>query len=84
MPLTALIPEDHEKITINQGSIGDCYLLATLDCVANVGTEGRERLKSLFTQTKEGVTVRIPRSQISDNLKLKMLEKRYKYSYGFI
>lgn len=81
MPLTALFPGDHEKITISQGKIGDCYLLATIDCVANLSKKGRDRLKSLFTQTKDGVIVRIPRSKLSSNLQTKTLGTRYQYTH---
>ena len=54
---------------IQQGRSGDCYLLASLDCILSSGSGGIEKIKSLFTQTADGVTVRIPYSDISKNLK---------------
>jgi hypothetical protein len=82
MPITPLFPADNEPVTIKQGEVGDCYLLAGLDCIINVDPEGRAKFKSMFTQTADGVTVRIKRTAIGNNLKLKMLTGKYRHSYN--
>lgn len=64
---------------IQQGSSGDCYLLASLDCILSSGSGGIEKIKSLFTKTADGVTVRIPYSDISKNLKKDQRIKKYSY-----
>jgi len=64
---------------IQQGRSGDCYLLASLDCILSSGSGGIEKIKSLFTQTADGVTVRIPYSDISKNLKKDQRIKKYGY-----
>ncbi|CEG55803.1 sbcc family protein [Legionella fallonii] len=77
--MTPLFPNDNTSITLNQGKAGDCYLLAALDCVFNLGSEGRDLIKSLFTETKDGVTVRIKRTNQSAFLKPEKMEGKYGY-----
>jgi hypothetical protein len=60
--LTPLFPPNDKPISIKQGKIGDCYLLAALDCILNSGQEGRDAVTSRFTLTQEGgVIVRLKR-----------------------
>jgi hypothetical protein len=79
---TPLFPDDSEHITLRQGGTGDCYLLAAIDCITNLDPEGRAQFKSMFTQTEDGVIVRIKRTAISDNLKPYMLIGKYGYKYN--
>ncbi|RUR09805.1 hypothetical protein [Legionella sp. km772] len=78
---TALFPEDGMPVTINQGKTGDCYFLASLDCIFNSGPEGLAKIKSLFTETEHGITVRIKRTTISAHLKVDKLHGKYDYFY---
>lgn len=45
---TPLLPEDNQPVTIKQGTGGDCYILASLDCILQ-STAGRRKLRSMFT-----------------------------------
>lgn len=64
---TPLFPDSGTPITIQQGKVGSCYLLAALDCILNT-KEGCERIRSMFTQDEYGVTLRIKRNAHSLNL----------------
>ena len=79
--MTPLFPDNKESLIIQQGPVDDCYLLVSLDCIFNSGTEARELLKSKFTQTADGVTVRIKRNIQSANLKSEKMKGKYTYSY---
>jgi hypothetical protein len=80
--MLALFPKSNEKITIAQGQIGDCYLLASLDCVLSIGEEGLGLIKSLFTENLDGsVTLRIKITDQSANLRPEKLLGKYTYSY---
>lgn len=82
MPL--LFPTNGEPITIRQGSAGDCYLLTAIDCILNSGSEGLALVKSMFTETAEGVSLRIKRTDIfdgSNNLTPEKLKGKYIYHY---
>ncbi|KTD64147.1 hypothetical protein [Legionella shakespearei] len=82
--MTPLFPKDGEAITIQQGNTGDCYLLTAIDCILNSGTEGLPLVKSLFTQTAEGVALRIKRTDIfdsSNNITPGKLDGKYTYHY---
>ena len=74
-----LFPHDKEVVTIKQGQVGDCYLLASLDCILNM-KGGRELLKSLFTENSDGsVTLRIKRTHLSNHLKIDKLKGQFEY-----
>ncbi len=60
--LTALFPPKGRPITIKQGQTGDCYLLSSLNCMFHSGPGGLAQIQSLFTETEDGVTVRIKRT----------------------
>ncbi|WP_115710019.1 hypothetical protein [Legionella sainthelensi] len=79
MPLTPLLPANDSPITINQGNTGDCYLLASLDCILKSGPEGRQTLKNLFTETEKGIEVRINYNAQSKFLYLEALKEKYGY-----
>jgi hypothetical protein len=81
MSLKPLFPPSNQTVTIQQGKTGDCYILAVVDCVANKLPQGREKLQSLFTQSATGVTLRIKRTELSENLqsRLSILKSRYGY-----
>ena len=80
--MTPLFPTDKETLTIMQGKVGDCYLLASLDCIFNLGSEGRAFIKKLFTENKDGsVTLRIKRTELSANLKPSRLVGKYEYKH---
>lgn len=75
--LTPLFPETTQKVTIQQGRTGDCYLLASLDCLFNGPVHQTDKLKQLFEQTDKGVTVRIPFSPLKQYLDSGKLTQRY-------
>lgn len=77
--IKTLFAAHQEAMIIQQGRSGDCYLLASLDCILSSGSGGIEKIKSLFTKTTDGVTVRIPYSDISKNLKKDQCIKKYGY-----
>lgn len=79
--MTPLFPNDNENILIKQGQTGDCYLLASLDCIFNLGKEGRDKFKSLFTQKADGVELRIKHNRHSEYLKDKSIAPKYVYHY---
>lgn len=66
MPIP-LFPNPGTPITIKQGRVGDCYLLAALDCILNTA-EGYRHFKSMFQETDYGVNVRIRRNAHSRHL----------------
>ena len=68
------------KTQIQQGKTGDCYLLAILDGLMNNGPEGLDMIKALFRQsTDEVIVLRIPRSDLSNNLIGKDLSQYHYY-----
>ncbi|MDR3502156.1 MAG: hypothetical protein P4L79_06185 [Legionella sp.] len=79
--MTPLFPEKGQLILIKQKKAGDCYLLCSLDCVLNGGTENRDIVESRFTQTPEGVILRIKRTDQSKNLNPEKMNGKYSYSY---
>ncbi|HAT1820943.1 TPA: Dot/Icm secretion system substrate [Legionella pneumophila] len=76
--MTPLFPTKG-PITIRQGIGGSCYLLSSLDCILNLGEEGEQLIKSLFTQTEDGkVIVRIKRHEaLKDNLQKNKMTGKY-------
>ncbi|WP_133138461.1 hypothetical protein [Legionella genomosp. 1] len=67
--MTPLFPRDGERLTLRQGKTGDCYLIASIDCIYNASKEGRERFKSMFKQLGNGdVEIRVKRTKQSENL----------------
>lgn len=79
---TPLFPNDDTLITIQQGKVGSCYLLASLDCILNTSLDGRRKVKSMFTETEDGsVTVRIKRTSYSKYLKPEKVSKKYQHYY---
>ncbi len=80
MPTTPLFPKDNAPITINQGkTTGNCYLLASISAILNSGTIGQKHIRSLFTETDKGVSVRIQKSSISRYLQVDKLQGKYEY-----
>jgi hypothetical protein len=79
--MTPLFPEKGQHILIKQKKAGDCYLLCSLDCILNGGTENRGIAQSKFTQTPEGVILRIKRTDQSKNLNPEKMKGKYTYSY---
>lgn len=79
-PQTLLFPTNDAPVTIKQGIGGDCYLLASLDCIL-ANSEGYKAVKSLFTSTENGVFVKIKRTNLSAFLKTKQLQEKYKYHF---
>ncbi len=78
MAITSLFPKENEPLKIRQGKAGDCYLLVVLDCL--YGTEdGRKLIQSMFTQTPEGIEVRIKASNLSKRLQYEKMEGKYEY-----
>ena len=78
---TLLFPPNNAKVTIKQGETGDCYLLAALDCIFNANDEAYELIKSLFTEMRDGVEVRIKCTDQSDNLRPMNLHGKYAYHH---
>ena len=66
-----LFPEDDQFISIKQGDGGDCYLLASLDCILNGDSKNRKKIQSLFTQTSTGGELRIKSNPQSSKLQIK-------------
>lgn len=80
--MTPLFPNNLEQITIQQGRGGDCYLLASLDCLFNLGEEGFNSVKSCFTEMPNGdVVVRLKNNNHSNHLKLSNMNGKYSYKY---
>ncbi|MBL7481560.1 hypothetical protein [Legionella bononiensis] len=82
--MTPLFPKDGTPITIIQGQTGDCYLLTALDCIMNSGDEGLQLVKSLFTETEDGVYLRIKRTEIyatSNNFNPDKMKDKYTHHY---
>ncbi|KTD42371.1 hypothetical protein [Legionella quateirensis] len=82
--MTPLFPKDDTPITITQGQTGDCYLLTALDCIMNSGEEGLQLVKSLFTETEDGVYLRIKRTEIyatSKNFNPDKMKDKYTHHY---
>ncbi len=78
---TQLFPEQNTPIFIKQGHVGDCYLLAALDCIFNSGPAGYDHVKSLFTEAPDGVYVRLRHNGLSVHLNPAKLVGKYVYSY---
>lgn len=77
--ITPLFPENDEFIIIEQGYVGDCYLLASLDCIFSADAFGYASIKNLFIETSEGIKVKIPRTDQSAHLKLDKMKGKYGY-----
>ena len=67
--MTPLFPKHNGRILMQQGDIGDCYLLTALDCIFTSGDKGYKYIKSMFTEVPGGVTVRLRHNSESINLK---------------
>lgn len=78
---TPLFPADNGRIMIKQGPVGDCYLLATLDCLLNTTDGGYDIVKSWFTPVHNGVEVRLFFTDSSPNLTLANLGDKYGYRF---
>lgn len=78
---TSLFPEEEQFISIRQGRTGDCYLLATLDCLLNGLRENRDHVKSLFRQNEDGsIELKLRSSELTQYLNREALSKKG-YSY---
>ncbi|MCL9683642.1 hypothetical protein [Legionella maioricensis] len=77
--MTPLFPNADEPLILKQGEVDDCYLLASLDCIFNGGAEYLQLLKSKFVRTKDGVTLRIKRTDQSAYLKPEKMKGKYTY-----
>ncbi|CEG58514.1 hypothetical protein [Legionella fallonii] len=79
--MTPLFPLDGEPLVIIQGSVADCYLLASLDCIFNAGPEGLKLLKSKFMQTSDRVIVKIAHNDQSHYVIPQNMGEQYTYVY---
>jgi hypothetical protein len=75
-----LFPAHDGPVFMRQGPIGDCYLLAALDCLL-CADGGYALVKSLFTLMKDGVEVRLFYNGTSPNLTLANLGNKYYYRF---
>ncbi|WP_454781978.1 hypothetical protein [Legionella sp. WA2022007384] len=76
-----LFPNNNEYVYISQQQVGDCYLLAHLDCYLNEVAGGRSHIKEMFTENSDGsVTVRFPRNHYSKYLVLTDITAKYHYT----
>lgn len=76
-----LFPEDNHPITIEQGRIGDCYLLAAVDCLYN-SKDGKKRLTNMFTELSNGdIEVRIQHTSQSHYLNPEKVKQKYQYKH---
>ncbi len=74
----SLLPK---QVTIEQGAVGDCYLLAIIDCILNEGEDGRAKLQHLITELPGGsIEIRLPSNERSreDLLTRRFLNVYYK------
>lgn len=79
---TPLFPPANERVWINQGQTGDCYLLACMDCILNGDPKERELLKNMFKQNSDGsVEIRIPRTLSTPRFQTEKLRGKYGYRY---
>ncbi|QMT61054.1 hypothetical protein [Legionella sp. PC997] len=79
--MTPLFPNDNEYVHIRQQQVGDCYLLAHLDCYLNEVAGGRSHIKQMFTENSDGsVTVRFPRNHYSKFLVWTDITAKYHYT----
>jgi len=72
--------QDQSPLSIIQGRIGSCYLLASLDCIAkgNIAL-----LKSLFVQEEDGVWVTLRRVRThTPNLNQDNIQDKYIHQYN--
>lgn len=75
---TPLFPADNQRVIIKQGKVGNCYLLAGLDCVLNEMQGGRALAKQRFVQYPDGsVRVQIPRNSHSPHLNPAVIGSKY-------
>ena len=75
---TPLFPPDNQLVEIRQGRVGNCYLLAGLDCVFNKMHGGRALAKQRFVQYPDGsVRVQIPRNSHSPHLNPAVIGSKY-------
>ena len=79
-----LFPEGNGPIILKQGEAHDCYLLASLDYLFNDGFESYALIQSLFTETAEGVTVRLSHSDQSTFINPVKFEEKYTYQYDAV
>lgn len=79
--MTPLFPKYNGRIYIKQGKVGDCYLLASLDCVFNTDWQGYQFIKSLFTEVPGGVVVRLRHNANSVYLESPISQSKYQYYY---
>lgn len=83
-----LFPADDQPIIIEQGRTGDCYLLACLDCIIKTGPDGRQKIKSLFTEIRDPdtdeLTVQIKIKQTADSahLAIQLPKAQNKFIYS--
>lgn len=72
---------------MKQGNVGDCYLLATIDSIANGSREGYQFIKSMFKETDKGVYLRVPhnplRKHVEDKKQEGKLDGKYEHYYEF-
>ena len=55
-----------QHVTIEQGAVGDCYLLAIIDCILNEGEDGRAKLQNLISELPDGsIEIRLPSNELS-------------------
>ncbi|CEG56217.1 hypothetical protein [Legionella fallonii] len=75
---TPLFPPDNQLVQIEQGRVGNCYLLAGLDCVLNKMQGGRALAKQRFVEYPDGsVRVQIPRNPHSPHLNPAVIGSKY-------
>lgn len=79
---TPLFPENDAPITMIQGNLGDCYLIAAIDCVVNYGPEGYKLFKSMFTVHDNGVEIRIANNPFRKYLNHKIRENKLDLKSG--
>ena len=77
--MPALFPNTGEHITIKQGAVGDCYLLASLECLfrANI-----DLIKKRFSILDDGrIQICLKHSDLSKNLRADKLAGKYAYRF---
>ena len=78
---TPLFPAHNIPIFMAQGGLGDCYLLAALDCIFNSRPYGDGLIKAAFTEVSNGVIVKLRHTELSKNLYPNGITDKYDYHY---
>ncbi len=75
---TSFLPAEDEPLIVQQGTIGDCAVLAAFMCIYN-STYGRHFLKSIYQEQPWGVIIRLKHTDQSRYLDSDAFKEKYGY-----